>query len=95
MTTSEIIRQGSRVFHYATCTKEQRRTGTCGCGDSWVDWIVFDGSLSDDEILVVLDKMGCSVEGCYRGPGRAFARGVSIRRSVSRVLVTQTGGLDV
>lgn len=72
-----------------------RTTAKSPDGDSWVTWQVFPVSMSNDEI-----KDQCSNDfdfdgGHNPGPGQAYYSRATIYRGVSRVLVTQRGGLDV
>lgn len=94
MTETEV-KQGTRIFHYQSCTREQKATGSCGCGDSWEDWLVLPGTMTDQEVSDYLVRADWEEEGSYRGPGRAFSRAVVVRRQGSRILVTQHGGLDI
>lgn len=57
----------------------------------WTGWAVFPASVSDDEAV---ERLGWE---SYRAsvPGGSYAHPAYVRRSRSRVLVTQDGGLDI
>jgi hypothetical protein len=66
-------------------------------GFSAKSWWVFDATLTNEQILAHLHRCAVRVEG-YRShaeAGAEFATRVYIKRGVSRVLATQTEGLDV
>lgn len=76
--------------------KEKARIGYIRMGvsreglDYWTNWAIFSPHFTDDEVL---DRLGwCGFSG---GPGRAFGDGPMIRRTKTRVLVTQRCGLDI
>lgn len=58
---------------------------------SWYNWATFDPEVSDNEIL---HSQYVMPEGCD-GPGQSFAHRPTIRRSPTRVLLTQHCGFDV
>lgn len=68
------------------------RRGYRGDGESWTNWWVLPASpATDEEILDDLDA--CEH---YGGPGQTFTRAPFVaRRTATRVLVLQSGGLDV
>jgi hypothetical protein len=72
------------------------RTGYKTFGDEPLAymWCVVAASLDDDAALVVARLFGMGDE-YHGGPGRQFAGPPAIRRSRTRVLVTQRVGLDV
>ena len=77
----------------------------------WTLWAVFPAKFSNERIAGFLhahcvwtswfewhtgEWVPCmDGEGFSRGPGQGYANGWSFRRRGSRVLVTQTGGLDI
>ena len=72
--------------------------GYCYRGSADCDWsevthfAVYPASMSDDEIYEVWPGIA---EGHYSGPGRSFSNPVFLRRFGSRVLATQSAGIDI
>jgi hypothetical protein len=62
-----------------------------GDGEAWIRWAVFPPTVDDD----VAKGHFFAPNGFWDGPGRGFARSASVRRTRTRVLVTQSGGLDI
>lgn len=63
---------------------------------SWINFWVFPVSYTDDQIETILSDEGCDIEGHHaEWAGQPFIRSISIYRGVGRVLVTQSGGLDI
>lgn len=60
-------------------------------GESWTAWKVFPASTSDDDALEAVGFPGRY----YGGPGRGFSNEPWLKRQGSRLLVIQTGGLDI
>lgn len=59
--------------------------------ESWTQWWVLEpNDLPDEEILY---NLGATYS--YGGPGRAFYEDGSIKRTKERILVKQSGGLDI
>ena len=56
--------------------------------DGGIHWAVFDVNITNEQIESEYPSF-------YRGPGQSFAHSVFIRRSKTRVLVTQHFGWDV
>jgi hypothetical protein len=62
-----------------------------GDGEAWLRWAVFPASVADE----VARGHFPIPNGFWAGPGQGFAKKASVRRSRTRVLVTQLGGLDI
>jgi hypothetical protein len=59
-------------------------------------WTVLAGALfSDEEALWQAEAFGIEAKGWQGGPGDTFRRDATIRRSTTRVLVSQSGGRDI
>jgi hypothetical protein len=68
------------------------RQGIKHTGDAGgISWALYRPEISDDAIRAAWGEF----EGYDSGPGRQFARRACIRRTATRVLVTQFAGLDV
>ena len=70
-------------------------THSGGSGDSeyWEQWWVFPSTKTDAEIEKAMYNLGIGEH--YGGAGQSFAHNYSYYRRGTRVLVTQTGGLDI
>lgn len=72
------------------------RKGIKDFGDgAGVAWFLFPATKTDDEIREQLEAEGLAFDGYTGHPGQSFARAACIRRTSTRVLVTQFGGLDI
>ena len=65
-----------------------------------ISWAVFPSSMADEDIREWWDAYGriatgLSFDGHYGGAGEFFCHPAVIRRTATRVLVTQFAGLDV
>ena len=69
------------------------RSGGRGDGECWEQWWVFPSTRTDDEVEKAMADLG--VGGHYNGAGQSFAHDYGYYRKGSRVLVEQSGGLDV
>jgi hypothetical protein len=81
MTSQLVTRQGTQFWN--------------NDADGGLSWWVYPASLDDEAILEDLASDGAEPLGYHGGPGRPFAHGVGLWRAGSRVLVTQSFGLDV
>jgi len=57
----------------------------------WVYWALYNRRLADSQVADLKYYMGSHSS----GPGRAFTRPATIRRTNTRTLFVQTGGLDI
>lgn len=63
-------------------------------GEDWTRFLLLDripDDLPEDDILEGLRISGPH----YRGPGLDYARSPIVRHSISRTLISQTGGMDI
>ena len=68
-------------------------SGGRGDDECWEQWWVFPTTKTDEEIERAMCDLG--VGGHYNGPGQTFSHDYGYYRKGSRVLVTQSGGLDI
>ena len=62
-----------------------------GDAESWTRATLYDGSVTDDTILSAL---GIAFDH-YSGPGRAFGNTPYIKRTRTRAMLYESGGMDI
>lgn len=64
-------------------------------GESYLAWAAFAAHVTDEQLLSG-EGIGWGYPVTYRGPGQAFVNAPYIRRrTATRVIVAQSGGLDI
>ena len=90
---------GTQIHHFQDCNKNKCST----CGDSGTNWWIFDTKINDNEIYKTLAKLGY-IENLDRGiyddndwdcSGQCLSYMPSIKRTKTRVLVTQNWAYDI
>jgi hypothetical protein len=70
------------------------RSGYRGDSEHWTNWWVFPSTMSDEKIEERLPEIGVD-GGHYSGAGQSYSHHYTMLRRGSRVLVEQSGGLDI